>query len=231
MSSVGTYQIVCPQCDAEQEVDLYDAINVQDAPALRDELMSNQLNAVVCPHCGFQYRVDKQLLYHDPENRVMIYWFPGKEEDYRKNRDLFVQTMQALDTALPDEFDPPVVHLVFTRSELVERIYLLEAGLNERIVEYIKYMMYSRNIERLDPRHKAILFNAQDSNDQALCFITQNLETLQLEDMLEYDRSAYEGLMEMFDQDDQTAQLMELFPGPHVSARALLLEDGANSET
>ena len=227
MSEINKYTITCPQCSVDQEVELYDSVNVREAPALRDELMSNQLNTVECPHCGFQFRVDKQLLYHDPEHRVMIYWFPGKEEDYHHNRDLFLQTLQSLDTALPDEFDPPVVHLVFTRSELVERIYLLEAGLNERVIEYIKYMMYSRNLERLNPRDKMILFNAQDSNEQALCFVTQNMETLQLEELLEYDRNAYDGLMEMFDQDDQTAQLMELFPGPHVSARALLLEDAA----
>ncbi len=229
MSSSRPYTIVCPQCEAEQEVELYDAINVQEAPALRDELMANQLNAVTCPHCGFQYRVDKQLLYHDPERRLMIYWFPGQEGEYRQNRDLFLQTLQAIDSALPDEFDPPTVHLVFTRTELIERIYLLEADLNERVIEYIKYMMYSRNLERLDPRSKAILFNAEDSNDQALCFVTQNLETMQLEEMLEFDRKAYEGLMEMFDQDDQTAQLMELFPGPHISARALLLDSNADA--
>lgn len=230
MSSTRPYPIVCPQCEAEQEVELYDAINVREAPTLRDELMANQLNAVTCPHCGFQYRVDKPLLYHDPENHMMIYWFPGQEDEYRDNRDLFLQTLQALDSALPDEFDPPTIHLVFTRTELIERIYLLEAELNERVIEYIKYMMYSRNLERLDPKQKAILFNAEDSNEQALCFVTQNLENMQLEEMLEFDRNAYEGLLEMFDQDDQTAQLMELFPGPHISARALLIENSSDTQ-
>lgn len=229
MSAMNTYSISCPQCGVEQDVELYDSINIREAPALRDDLMANQLNATECPHCGFQFRVDKQLLYHDPDNRVMIYWFPGKEEDYHRNRDIFLQTLQTLDTALPDEFDPPVVHLVFSRSELVERIYLLEAGLNERVIEYIKYMMYSRNLERLNPHQKAILFNAQDSNDETLCFVTQNLETMQLEELLEYDRNAYDGLVEMFDQDDQTAQLMELFPGPHISARALMLDEPEKS--
>lgn len=232
MSEKSTYTIQCPQCEAEQEVTLYDSINLLEAPALRDALMANQLNAVSCPHCGLVFRVDKQLLYHDPERRLMIFWFPGNEEAYRTNRDEFLRSMNALQTVLPDDFEPPTVHLVFTRTELVERIYLLEADLEERIIEYIKYMMHSRNMDRLDPRRKAILFNAEDSTEQSLCFITQDLETMQLESMMEFDRQAYDGLLEMFEDDAQATRLQELFPGPYISARALLIqnEDDAQQE-
>lgn len=227
MSIKKTYPIHCPKCEAELEAELYDAINVTESPALRDALMANTLNAVECVHCDFMFRVDKRLLYNDPDRGMMIFWFPGNEAEYRANKEEFIASLSALNTALPDEFDPPVVHLVFTRSELVERIFLLEAELNERIIEYIKYMMYSRNLEKLDPKQKAILFNAEDSNDEALCFVVQDLQTMQLESMLQFDRSAYEGLMEMFDDDEQTTQLMDLFPGPYISARELLLQNEA----
>ncbi len=225
MSLTNQYPIQCPKCEAEMDVELFDSINVTEAPALRDQLMANELNAVECAHCGFKFRVDKRLLYNDPDRRVMVFWFPGNEEEYRNNKEEFVRSMDALNTALPDEFDPPAVHLVFTRTELVERIYLLEADLNERIIEYIKYMMYSRNLEKLNPGRKALLFNAEDSNAEALCFVVQDLESKQLEGMLQFDRSAYDGLLEMFDSDEKTAQLMELFPGPYISARELLLQD------
>jgi hypothetical protein len=227
MSATHSYSIVCPKCEARQDVELYDAINVQEAPALRDVLMANELNAVVCPHCSFQFRVDKRLLYNDPERRFMIYWMPGSESGYQQNKDEFMKMMEALNQALPSTFDPPAVHLVFRRAELVERIYLLEAELNERVIEYIKYMMYSRNLEKIEPARKLILFNAEDSTDERLCFVVQNLESMQLEGMLQFDRSAYEGLLEMFDSDEKTASLMELFPGPYVSARQLFLQDVA----
>ncbi len=225
MSLKHTYPIRCPKCSAELEEELYDSINVVDAPALRDQLMANELNAVECVHCGFKFRVDKRLLYNDPDRQVMVFWFPGNEAEYRTNKEEFLESMDALNTALPDEFDPPAVHLVFTRTELIERIYLLEADLNERVIEYVKYMMYSRNLEKLDPKKKAILFNAEDSTEEALCFVVQDLDSMQLEGMLQFDRSAYEGLLEMFDNDEKTAHLMELFPGPHVSARELFLQD------
>lgn len=225
MSIKNIYPIRCPKCKAELEAELYDSINVTDAPALRDQLMANELNAVECIHCGFKFRVDKRLLYNDPERRVMVFWFPGNEEEYRTNKEEFMASMEALNTVLPDEFESPAVHLVFSRTELVERIFLLEAELNERVIEYIKYMMYSRNMEKVDPKKKTILFNAEDSNEEALCFVVQDVETMQLEGMLQFDRSAYEGMMEMFDNDEKTAHLMELFPGPYISARDLFLQD------
>jgi hypothetical protein len=231
MSTTQTYSIVCPKCEAEQDVDLFDSINVQEAPDLRDALMANQLNAVVCPHCSFQFRVDKRLLYNDPERRVMIYWFPGSEQDFAENRDAFLQSMDALNAALPDTFEPPAVHLVFQRTELIERIFLLEAELNERVIEYVKYMMYSRNMEKLNPHSKALLFNAQDSTEEALCFVVQDVESRKLEGMLQFERSAYDSHEEMFDSDDKTANLQQLFPGPYINARMLFLQDGTQSPT
>ena len=225
MSITNTYPIRCPKCEAEESVTLYDSINVTEEPALRDQLMANQLNAVHCEECGFDFRVDKRLLYNDAARRLMIYWFPGNEAMYRQNKEEFMTVMDALNDALPDTFEPPSIHLVFNRSELVERIFLLEAGLNERIIEYIKYMIYSNNMEKTNPRDKALLFNAEDSTEQALCFVTQDVATNKLEGMLQFERSAYQGLVEMFDQDEKTASLMELFPGPYISARDLFLQD------
>ncbi len=230
MSVTNTYSILCPKCEASLSAELYDSINVGDAPALRDQLMANELNAVTCPHCDFVFRVDKQLLYNDPTRRFMVFWFPGSEAQYQSNKEEFITSMTALNQTLPDDFDPPGIHLVFSRTELVERIFLLEAGLNERIIEYVKYMMYSRNQEKCDPQKKAILFNAEDSTDEALCFVVQDVETLRLESMMEFDRSAYDGLLELFDNDEKTANLMELFPGPYISARALFLHEAAADE-
>lgn len=225
MSVTQTYTIQCPKCGERQEVELFESINVAETPELRDRLMANELNAVTCSACGFGFRVDKKLLYNDPERRLMVYWFPGHEKDYRENQQQFTDMLRALNESLPDEFEAPVVHLVFQRAELVERIFMLEAGLNERVIEYIKYMMYSKNMDRLNPAEKGLLFNAQDSNDDSLFFVIQDIGSHKLEGMMQYDRSAYDALCEMFDKDEQTASLLALFPGPYISARDLLIRD------
>ena len=134
--------------------------------------------------------------------------------------------MQARMTALiPEDMMLPELHLVFTRTELVERIFLREAGLKVRVIEYVKYMIFSKNYEQLNPAVKALLFNAEDSTPDKLVFVVQDEESRKLESVFEYQRSAYNGLCEMFDQDEQTATLLEMFPGPHISARRLLLQE------
>jgi hypothetical protein len=221
------YNIRCPQCGRHQDVQLYDSINVQTTPELKQELLANHLNSVTCEQCKLSFRVDKPLLYNDPERRLMIYLVPLKQEDYEEGERQFADSLHRLNGILPQGVPAPDVVLVFDRTELVERIFLTDAGLNPRIIEYIKHLIYSRNLSKVDPARKALLFDTEDSTPETMRFVIQDLETKKLEGMLEYDRKAYTALCEMFDRDEQTATLLELFPGPYVSARVLMLREQA----
>lgn len=223
MSQQKTYSIACPQCGHEQEVLLFDAINADREPELRDALMENRLNAVDCAACDFAFRVDKPLLYHDPGRRLMIYWIPTADDQHEQGEAAFRESLSSMTALMPTDVPLPEIHLVFNRTELVERIFLREAGLNERVIEYIKYMIYAQNMDRVSPEQKILLFNAEDSGEQQLCFVVQDAGTRKLESVFEYKRSAYTALCEMFDRDEQTATLLELYPGPHINARSLLL--------
>lgn len=225
MSEAKTYPIRCPRCRHELAVDLYESINVKTDPDLRQKLMANAINVVHCGECGLAFRVDKPLLYHDPGRRIMIYLVPLADEALGAGERQFAELLIRLEGLLPADIRPPNIGLVFNRIELVERIFLLEAGLNERIIEYLKYLLYTRNTARLDPAKKALLFNAEDSSEEDLCFVVQDVATQKLEAMLKYDRGVYATLADMFDRDEQTPRLLELFPGPRISARALLLKE------
>lgn len=225
MSQQTSYPITCPHCHAAQEVALYDSVNVQTDPELRDALMENRLNAITCRECGFAFRIDKPLLYNDPDQRMLIYWIPVARERIEEGEAQFQATVAELASLVPDQMALPELHLVITRTELVERIFLREAGLNERIIEYIKYMIYTKNLAQLAPQEKILLFNAEDSTADSLCFVVQDAATRRLESVFEYRREAYEAMCEMFDDDEQTASLYEIFPGPYISARALLLRE------
>jgi len=225
MSQQRAYNIRCPKCANAQQVELYESVNVQTDPELRTALMENQLNAVTCDACGFSFRVDKPLLYNDPDRRSLVHLIPAPDTAMGMEEERFTQCLKELNGALPDGIDEPEVHLVFNRVELVERIFLLEAGLNPRIIEYIKYLIYSRNLGQVDPTEKALLFNAEDSTEEHLCFVIQDVQSQKLEGLIQYSREAYAGLCETFDEDEQTPSLMELFPGPHLSARALFIRD------
>ena len=70
---------------------------------------------------------------------------------------------------------------------------------------------------------KNLLFNAQDSTPENLCFVVQDVASRKLERLLYYNRKAYEELCAMFSGAEQAQALRKLFPGPYVSARAVLL--------
>lgn len=223
MSAQKTYSIRCPRCGQAQKTELYESINVAQQPELKTALFENRLNRVHCEACEASFRVDKPLLYHDPDRGLLVQWLPDRAVPRENLFDEFDRTLEELRAALPAGAAMPCVRLVFTRSELVERIFLLEAGLEERVVEYIKYAIYTANPERIPPRQKQLLLNVQDSTAEELLFAVQDVETLLLEEVLRYPRAAYRDLRERHRR--RPEELEELFPAPHISARSALLAE------
>ncbi len=224
MSISRTVNISCPSCGTQQDVELYDAINVESEPELKDALMLNQLNRVECPDCELSFRVDLPMLYTDPKSNIMIHWVPETEEASREQiLEEFEQSLEQMNELLPPDAEMPKVRLVTSRVELVELIFLIEAGLNHRVVEYIKYSIYTRNLESIDPHKYRLLLNVQDSTDEEFCFVKQDAQSQQLGDMLRYGREAYKSMSELYDENPD--EFMDMFPGPCISARNLLLEE------
>lgn len=226
MNKVQTYPISCPSCGTPQEVDLYQAVNVAESPELKQALMENRLNRVKCCDCEAEFRVDMPLLYSDPAHHVLIHWIPlSGALTAEQVIEEFDASLEEMGDILPEGVSAPQVRLVFTRVELVELLFVLESGLNERVVEYVKYTIYTRNPEKIPAQQFRLLLNVQDSTDEELCFVTQNVETHELGIVLRYGRPSYESLCELYAESPE--EFKEMFPGPCISARQFLIEEGA----
>ncbi len=226
MSQKRKHEIACPLCGREQRVELWDSINVDSEPELREALLLNRVNRVECEGCRKSFRVDKPLIYRDREQDIFVHFDPlvgGRT--LAEAEKSFREAMAELDRLLPKDVPPPEAHLVVEWSELVERIFLLEEGLDARLVEHIKYMMYQQNAGKLPAEKKNLLFDAQDSTDDQLCFVVQDRATRKLESVLNFARADYEALVNLFDSGDQLALLEEQFPGPYLSGRLRYLQD------
>jgi len=228
MSAQKTYPICCPKCDHTQNVELYDSVNVAQEPELKQALFENRLNRVKCEDCEAEFRIDKPLLYNDADRNILIHWMPDIAVSRDEILDEFDKSMEELRGALPDDIEPPRVRLVFDRVELVELIFMIEAGMDERVVEYIKYIVHSQNTSRLPPAKKQLLLNVQDSTADELLFAIQDVESSELEDLLRYSREAYHGVQKMYK--DNPEEFIELFPGPYINARNTLLQETAVDE-
>jgi hypothetical protein len=228
MSQKRKHEIACPLCGREQEVELWDSINVDSEPELREALLLNRVNRVECAGCRKSFRIDKPLVYQDREQDIFIHFDPlvGSRTlvDVEKS---FQTAMEEMNRLLPKDVPPPETHLVVEWPELIERVFLLEEGLDARLVEHVKYMMFQQNEDKLPAARKGLLFDAQDSTDDQLCFVVQDRATKKLEAVLNFARADYEALLNVFDSDDQMALLEEQFPGPYLNGRLRYLQDVA----
>lgn len=224
MSISRTVNITCPSCGKQQDVRLYDAVNVDTDPELKDALMQNQLNRVECPDCELSFRVDKPVLYNDPKLKMLIHWVPESDEmDREAILEEFEQSLEKMNSMMTDGMEVPEVRLVMSRVELVELIFLLEAGLNQRVVEYVKYSVFTRNLEKIDPNKFRLLLNVEDSTDEEFCFVMQDVQSQTLGELLRYGRSSYNSMVELYKENPD--EFTDMFPGPYISARELLIED------
>ena len=224
MSIKRSVNITCPGCGTTQDITWVEVLNAQTDPDLKEDLMHNRLNRVSCSDCDIDFRVDLPLLYTDAKAELMIHWVPENEDVNREQiLEEFDEVIERMNAEAEEQVPVPNVRLVMTRVELVELIYMVESGMNQRVVEYVKYSIYTRNQEKLDPEHHRMLLNVEDSTDDELVFVMQNVEDQQLGQVLRYGRSAYESLLELFADDPE--EFMEMFPGPCISARDVLLED------
>ena len=224
MSIKRSVNITCPGCGTTQDITLVEVLNAQTDPDLKEDLMHNRLNRVSCSDCDIDFRVDLPLLYTDAKAELMIHWVPENEDVNREQiLEEFDEVIERMNAEAEKQVPLPNVRLVMTRVELVELIYMVEAGMNQRVVEYVKYSIYTRNQEKLDPERHRMLLNVEDSTDDELVFVMQNVEDQQLGQVLRYGRSAYESLLELFADDPE--EFMEMFPGPCISARDVLLDD------
>jgi len=230
MSQKRTHEIACPFCGHEQEVELWDSIDVDEEPELRNALLFNRVNNVECSKCSKSFRVDKPLVYRDREQDIFIHYDPLLGSRTLADVEAtFNAAMEEMNRLLPQDVPVPETGLAVEWGELVERIFLLEEGLNARLVEHIKYMLYQQNPESLPADTKNLLFNSKDSTDEQLNFVVQDRKTRKLEAALNFSRADYEALVNVFDTEDQLALLQEQFPGPYLSGRLKYLQDMAES--
>jgi hypothetical protein len=98
---------------------------------IKDDILSGSYFEWICPGCGKHFFVDDVFLYNDDKSKFMVYLVPGYDEDT-----LPVPTLLKTDA----HYDTVSSKLRVTASfvDFTEKIRILEAGLDDRIIEAVK---------------------------------------------------------------------------------------------
>ena len=131
MSKSKKVKIICSNCGAEIEFTVYDSINARLNPELKQKLIDDTLYKVECS-CGAKLKEIYSLLYHDPDKKFMVY---GVHPD-----SLFkvVQTFDVMREKYPKEYDGYTLRAVSSPTDLREKVIILNAGLDDRVIEIYK---------------------------------------------------------------------------------------------
>ena len=73
MSESHIEKITCDRCGKETEFTVYDTISTDDSPEMKEKVREGNLFDWECPECGARATLIYPMLYHQPEDRLMIY--------------------------------------------------------------------------------------------------------------------------------------------------------------
>lgn len=112
--------IICTGCSEQFRVRTYPKINVSDSPELKDLVVSGEMFTSVCPHCGKKQLLKYDLLYHDPEEKLLICLTDSVFHS--------------------DGMEGYTCRLVSDVGSLMEKIKIFDAGLDDLVMELCKYV-------------------------------------------------------------------------------------------
>lgn len=185
---------ICPYCLAEVPVTVWQVVDAQADPDLREALLRKQLQRLDCPNCGRQYILDEPLLYLDAQLRIALYIHPALQalnpadgeisspsqaQAEPVDREALLNTLRA---ALPEKWLAKPgwrLRLCATYNDLLEKIHLFEAGLEDQLVETVKLALASRLLTDENKRVLELRFLA--SEPDRLLFQAQYDEWIETE--------------------------------------------------
>ena len=136
MAIVGTTRVRCPACDRERECQLVQSINTRTNPSAKTQLLAGELNVLACP-CGRRTQLAATVLYHDPDANYWCQVCPGGEQALAEGEAAFraagVNGQQ---------------RLVPSQNALVEKVKLLDAGLEDWAIEMTKVLLLASREDR-----------------------------------------------------------------------------------
>ena len=125
----------CSNCGCRKEITVLNGINVGENPSLKPKVKDGSLFLWECPSCGKANLATWQTIYHDPEEKLMIWLLPEGLIPEEKVEALGHQIEASSD--LPEGY---VFRRVTDVGSLIEKVNIFDAGLDDTVIEMCKYV-------------------------------------------------------------------------------------------
>lgn len=170
MSRHSIEKITCPKCGSESDFMIWSSINTVLDPEMFDKVRTGEAFEFTCPECGHIAGVDYGFLYHQMDDEIMIYYVTdpaGIEETYNMFRG-----NSKVSELLGKVQQNYLYRIVQSKNEFKEKLYIFDAGLDDRAIEIIK-VFYAQKLleENSEIRVDEIRFDQAEKNEIGLVFI------------------------------------------------------------
>ena len=214
-------QVNCPQCGHQQDVHPVTVLAPGDEEL--HDLFEGQLNQVTCETCQTTFLLDVPIVYRDDEERFLIYYLPLDDRERRDQAEEHMARVTETVFGRNEQEQAPDCRLVHTRRRFIEKIAIHEDGLDDRIIEYIKYQLYNHPDKDVDAVRTQLFYDFTHADEHRIPFILFDRETGEPQASAHVPTSLYQELRQTFMTDaEMTEELNKLFPGTRVTVEKLL---------
>ena len=148
----------CAGCGNENTVNTYPSINVSSDPDLKAKVKDGSLFVWECPHCGHINLAVFQTLYHDPEEKLMIWLLPednmddGEKAALEKHMESLAGQITADNSGAMEGY---TLRRVSDAGSLIEKVNIHDAGLDDATMEICKYVTKMELADKEQDKEKA----------------------------------------------------------------------------
>ncbi len=135
MSMNVVIKATCPDCKKEFPFEMWQTVNIQLNPELREKVLDHSIFNFKCPHCGMEGHTEYPFLYNDMQHGFMIQYCPEEEDigEYEESLQKIIDSYKATG-ALNNEY----IRIVTEYFLLEEKIKIFESGYDDRVIELLK---------------------------------------------------------------------------------------------
>ena len=206
-------RILCPECDAY--VDFEPVTTVYPGSENLRLLAEGKLNVVTCDACSTQFRYSGSLVYRNDERRYLICYLPLVKDQRLEDAVGVMESMSASVFAELSDDERPTCRLVTEQSHFIEKIFLVEEDLDDRLIEYVKFMLY-QNATELKPEKHELLYDFTADNSEVLNFIAFDRKTREPDYGMEFDLEDFTELEKHYDEDEQSRDRLNSLFAPYI---------------
>lgn len=194
--------IACPVCNHLGSFTTYQSINATLEPKFKQQIIDWELFKFYCLTCGESSVVCYETLYHDMENRLMLYYIPAmvnREQKKARIEEMFNQIKQVEGDRYSNFFDTYNFRIVSDMESFIEKVQIFDADYDDRIVELMKFVLAPKAEEDIQFSYDHMAFTKVGDDNYRFMFIQEKRAVASLKfskEMYEHFESEYATILD-----------------------------------